>query len=377
MSSLRIFMIATGADTSGGGEKHMLDLSAGLIERGHRVMVMAPGGGDVLDAAAQLGCDTHEVASFGMFSRVASRDLARLRKTWHPDIVHAHGPRAAYVVRRGDTASIPRLVYTIHGIHAGHGPLGAIKLAVERADVNKVAAYITTCKADLDQGARLGILNPHQTTVIYNGVPNPRFVPPGRFRDQLGIPSTRPLVLHVGRITPPKDHATLLAAFDKAWSAAPAGEHKPFLTLVTAGSERARRTLQRTINALRSAGDIALLTSCADLAPLYTDADMFVLSSLWEARPYVLVEAMQYGCPVVSTDVGGVSEAVEDGVTGFLTPPADAHALADAMAKLLDDDELRMRMGRAAQQSMVDRFTLDEMVEQTLAVYHGVRRALL
>ena len=371
MTSMRILMIATGAYTSGGGEKHVLDLSTGLIDRGHHVMLMAPGGGDVLDVAAQLGCDVREAPSLSAFSCKAAHSLAHLRETWKPDIVHAHGPRAAYVVRRGDTGSIPRLVYTNHGIHAGHGLLGGIKLAVERADVDKVAAYITTCEADKTESAKLGILIPERTAVVYNGVPVPTEVEKGRFRAELALDSDTSLALHVGRANLQKDHSTLLQAFDATWRSV---TRKPKLVMIVGGSDTQRAHLKRQTFKLACGDDVIILEPRVSLAEAYTDADLFVLSSLWEARPYVLVEAMQYGCPVVSTDVGGVAEAVEDGVTGLLTPAKDARALADAMTALLDDGERRMSMGQAAQRSMVGRFTLDEMVDQTIAVYRQVSK---
>jgi len=361
-------MITAGNTSAGGGEKHVLDLSSGFIKRGHNVMVVAPIGGDVLDRASDLGCETQGVESWNPLSAKIHHALARLIHDWKPDIVHAHGPRAAYFARHQSAEVHSRLVYTIHGIHAGHGMLGAVKLAVERRDKQKVVAYIVTCRADFDQGEQMGILVPDITRIIYNGVPDPQPTTSGRFRAQMNIDSARPLVLHVGRISQPKDHPTLLAAFDRTWSML-SGAMKPVLVLVASGSSCDRAFLRRRINRLDSRSDIYLLDVQTDLAPLYTDADIFMLSSLWEARPYVLVEAMQYQCAVISTDVGGVNEVVTDGKTGILVPPKSPEQLAQALCNIIVDHDVCGRLAIAGQESIVGRFTLDEMVDRTLEVY--------
>ena len=78
------------------------------------------------------------------------------------------------------------------------------------------------------------------------------------------------------------------------------------------------------------------------------------------------------GLPVVATKVGGVPELVEDGVTGFLVPPKDSKALAEALRKLIDDPDLRQRMGRAGRGKALREFTLDRMLRETERVYEEV-----
>jgi glycosyltransferase involved in cell wall biosynthesis len=263
-------------------------------------------------------------------------------------------------------------VYTIHGIHAGHGVFGWLKLAVERCDRNKVAAYISTCKADFDQGAQMGILASQKSTVIYNGIPDVNPVTQGLFRAELGLDPDIPLVLHVGRATHPKNHPMLLKAFEDAHNKTIT---KPILVMIVAGSEKQRMHLHRQASQLSCSKNILIIEPRASLDEAYTDANLFVLSSLWEARPYVLVEAMQHGCSVISTDVGGVSEVVTDEVDGLLVPSQNSRAFGSAIVQLLDNDEMRMRMGREAKHNMTGRFTLDAMVEQTLEVYSRVMSA--
>ena len=97
--------------------------------------------------------------------------------------------------------------------------------------------------------------------------------------------------------------------------------------------------------------------------------DVFVLPSAWEAFPISLLEAMACAVPVVATDVGGVGEAVEDGVTGRLVAPGDEAALAAALAELLGDGDLRGQMGAGAERAYAERFRVDTMVDSVEALY--------
>ncbi len=104
------------------------------------------------------------------------------------------------------------------------------------------------------------------------------------------------------------------------------------------------------------------------LAEVYTDADLFALSSRWEGLPYVILEAMAYGLPVVATSVDGVPEAVEDGVTGVLVPPGDPKPLGREIVGLLRDKDERQAMGAAAR-TAVERFEVGKMVDKTVRLY--------
>lgn len=112
--------------------------------------------------------------------------------------------------------------------------------------------------------------------------------------------------------------------------------------------------------------------SDADLPRLYASADLFVLPANARAEAFgkVLLEAMAAGLPCVTTEVGtGTSFAVQDGVTGLVTPPRDPDALAAAVNRLLADPDLRRRMGQAGQARVLAMFTPQRMVERVTAVY--------
>ena len=107
-----------------------------------------------------------------------------------------------------------------------------------------------------------------------------------------------------------------------------------------------------------------------DPRPAYAAMDIFVLPSA-QPEPFggVVMEAMALGLPVVGTAIGGTSEQIAEGETGLLVPPADAEALAEALARLVTSDASRHAMGQAARQRVAQHFLLDRMVSRIEVLY--------
>jgi glycosyltransferase involved in cell wall biosynthesis len=107
----------------------------------------------------------------------------------------------------------------------------------------------------------------------------------------------------------------------------------------------------------------------SDIPDLLSEAAISVLPSLSEGTSNTLLESMAAGIPVVATRVGGNPEVVEDGVSGLLVPPRDSAALAAAMARLLEDPDLALRLGRAGMRRVSELFSIDGSVHQTEHLY--------
>lgn len=133
---------------------------------------------------------------------------------------------------------------------------------------------------------------------------------------------------------------------------------RPDLTLTVVGDGPHREMLIERTRAmgLGDRVDFVGARSQAEVAGILSRSDVFSLPSYAEGVPVVIMEALGAGVPVVSTYVGGIVELVEDGVNGYLVPPGDPRALADRLARLLDDPELRNRMGQAGRTRVVDDF---------------------
>lgn len=369
---LRVLLVAAATSTTGGGEKHVADLLRLLPPRGIEVGLVAPPGGDLALLAANAGIPFHHAEIAGGLSFAGRSQLASAIGTFQPDVVHAHGSRAAFYARLADPKAARRVVYTLHGIHVDKAgtPLRRWALVrVERLLRRRTARFVTVCDANMRAGERLGILDARRTTTVYNGIDVPGAPQPrGTFRAELGLSDDTPLALSVGRLTWPKDQATLL----RAWALV--HDRVPGAVLALVGEGELDAELRTLATELGLAESVRFVAPREGLAPAYADADVFVLSSRWEGLPYVVLEAMSFGLPVVSTRVDGIPEAVVDGTSGLLVPPSAPEALASAIAGVLDDPDTRARMGAAGAAIVAERFGLDRMADELVAVYRGLVR---
>jgi glycosyltransferase involved in cell wall biosynthesis len=366
-------LLATAATaTTGGGEKHVADLLRLLTARGLEVGLVSPPGGDLAELTRELRVRQFEAEIESGFSPAAITATRRAIASFDPDVVHAHGSRAAAFVRLADPRARDRVVYTLHGIHIDKAGSKARQVAfrsLERFLKPRTARFITVAKSDTAKGALLGILDEARTQTVYNGIELPGSVPPrGAFRAELGIAEKTPLAVCIGRFHEQKDHATLLTAF----SVLRAQTVEPELVLLGGGP--LEQAVRDRVDELGLSAAVHFAPPRHGIAQVYADADVLVLSSLWEGLPYVVIEAMSYGLPVVSTDVDGIPEAVEDEVTGLLVKPRDVHALAAALVRLLRDPELGRRMGEAGRALVAEKFGLDRMADELVAVYEDVAR---
>ena len=190
-------------------------------------------------------------------------------------------------------------------------------------------------------------------TVIVNGVDTEFFQPPAA-----AVRRGPPRVLSVARLVPDKDHDTLIRAFGLVSPRHPEAE----LWLVGDGPRRA--AVQQLIERTLPPGKVRFFPGQVDLRPFLHQASLMALSSINEALPNVVVEAMASGLPVVATRVGGLPEVVVPGETGWLVPPGDVPALAAAMGHLLGDPEAREVFGRAGRERVKRDFSLAVMVRR-------------
>jgi glycosyltransferase involved in cell wall biosynthesis len=207
--------------------------------------------------------------------------------------------------------------------------------------------------------------------VIRNGVDLNRFSrapDPQGIRRELGLPPDVPVVAVVSRLTRLKGLETFLEA------AAVLKRSHPDARFLIVGETAPTDTeyldaLVRLAAALGVADRVTFTGIRSDIPALLSSVDVSVMPSLNEALSNVLLESMAAGAPTVATRVGGTPEALEDEVTGLLVAPGDARALADAIARLLDDRRLAARLGEAARQTIVNRFSVDRMVTSTEQLY--------
>jgi glycosyltransferase involved in cell wall biosynthesis len=168
----------------------------------------------------------------------------------------------------------------------------------------------------------------------------------------------------VGRLTKQKNQHLLIESFAKVRRVVPF----PVRCLII-GTGELEQELKSTAKSLRVSDCVLFLGNRTEIPDLLSACDVFVLSSDWEGNPLSLMEAMSAGRPVVATSVGGVPEIVEHGKTGLTVLPGDVQALAEAMALLASNPDLRETLGAHSAKVAVQRFGVQAMVRAYESLY--------
>lgn len=230
---------------------------------------------------------------------------------------------------------------------------------------------IATTRSDLELAIRHGVVAADKISHVPYGFDLQEFAL-GRaerasvsLREELSLGPEEVLVGIVGRLTPIKGHRYFLeAAAQLVGRLGLTG-----VTFVIVGDGELRGELEALAGDLGIAGRSHFLGTRRDMPQIYADLDVLVVSSLNEGTCIVIAEAMAAGTAVLATDVGGVPELVEDGVTGVLVPPADPSALAEGLVPLARDARLRKRFAETGRDRVFERHTLERMADATSAVY--------
>lgn len=248
------------------------------------------------------------------------------------EYLHAHhaGAPTTVAMVAARAAGIP-FGFTAHGSDVRVAPM---LLGVKAGEAEVVVAASESTRGHLAAEASTSA---ERIEIVRCGVPLDRFR-----ADERPTRNGRMLrALAVGRLSPEKDHVTMVRAFGVLRDR----DVPVRLDLVGEGPERAR--IEHEIDSLGLGDRVRLLGGVTNdrLPPIYERADLFVHSSVREGLPVVLVEALAAGLPVATTGVDGIPELVRDGEEGVLVDPGDPGALAGAVSRLADD-ELRARMAR-------------------------------
>jgi glycosyltransferase involved in cell wall biosynthesis len=341
----------------GGVERLAVELAIAEQRQGHAASIQCVfEEGALAVSARQAGIQVHAFRkkrgpSVSTFFRL----IETLREV-APEVVHTHNSGIHhYYALAARIAGVPVVVNT------RHSPLVPEHMKRERH--YRWAMHLTDCVVFVSEATRKAVLDAMRlpqlsSQVILNGIPTSVFhgraASPGAFRPCITFGT-------VGRLEAVKGHAVLIEAFAEVARAIPQAR----LRIVGGGSLANR--LQELIRLHQLQEVVSLESATAAPHLLYREFDVFVLSSLSEGLPLVLLESMAAGLPVVSTRVGGIPDVVTDNI-GFLCEPDDPHSLADAMMRAAAAPDLDRR-GAWAERVATEEFDIAVMCSQYINLF--------
>jgi N-acetyl-alpha-D-glucosaminyl L-malate synthase BshA len=315
-----------------------------------------------------VGINAYGLFKYPDYTLPLSVKMAEVSRDHRLDVLHVH-----YAVPHATAALLarsmlppeqhPRVVTTLHGTDTtllgrdpGYGP--AIRHALSCSDaVTAVSAYLQHETQEL-----LGLTRP--IDVIHN------FFAPHRprrsreeVRHELGV-GGEVMVLHCSNLRPVKRIDLLLE------TAARIRPRNAFKLVILAGEAFA--PFANDVYRLGLEGRVIVVERVHDIEDYLQAADVGLITSEMESFCLSILEAMCFGCPSVTTEVGGIPEVIENEVTGILVPFGDTLALARALEDLIKDPARRLALGRAAQERARERFSADVIVPRYLALYRRI-----
>lgn len=344
-----------------GGEQQASWLMRGLAARGHGVLAMGrPGAPFLQNSHADAPLRRVPLPLRGEWDLPSAARLAALVRREGIDILHAHTSHAhtlAVLARawagRGRVVVSRRVSFSPrnHVLNRWKYRAPDRLLAVSQR-VGAVLAEFGVSRENID--------------VVHSAVDLERLRVPPLSRASLGVDEDAPLVVSAGALVGHKDHENLVDA------AARVHKEFPRLRVVIAGEGPLRGALETRIAEAGLSEAVTLLGHRDDAPALLRAADVYVSSSWSEGLGTSVLEALACGTPVVATEAGGAAEMVVPGETGLLVPVRDAAALAQAMVVSLRDREAAYSRAEAGKALVQREFTVERMVERTLAVYDAV-----
>lgn len=364
----------------GGAEMLLVNLLPELRRQGDEVTLAVMRG--PFDLREALEAEGVRVVDLGARHRWnvpgAARELAALVREGEHDVVHAHlyFPAVAAALSRRLGLSRAAQVVSFHNL--AYAP-GVNKAGVGLRWRKRLAASLYPRGFDAKLAVSAAVANHYQRELGLRGVEVLHNPVPKALADRAGAAGQRPRssgtgpfkVLVPGRLVHEKGHADVLQALALLRSEGRA------LSVTLAGHGPLRESLSQAVRdlGLTDAVHITGVMPHEQLLDAMDAADLVVVPSRFEGFGLTALEAIALGRPVIATTAGGLPEVIEHGVSGWLVPPQDPAALAQAIARLMDDAPLRQRLGDAGRERAQARFSLPVLTGQLREIYQRVVRA--
>lgn len=347
----------------GGTEKNIISLVSRLDrDRYENIVVALLPGGELVDILRGRGIETESLGMRNKFDLPAIFRLSRVIREKRVDILHTYLFHANMLGRIvGRLAGVPVIISSLRVMERRR-----YHLWLDRWTSGMVGVETCVCEAVRKYTIEKARIRPDKLVTIPNGIAPeeyPLSMDLDNKRKELGIDSGFPILGTVGRLHEQKGQVYLLRAMPTVL------KKYPKAVLLMVGDGPLKSKLESLCCNLRITKSVKFLGFKKNIKELMALMEVFILPSLWEGMPNVLLEAMVLGKPVIATRVGGAEELIEDGVTGLLVPPFAEEALAEAMMKVLTRDDKGRGLGETAKREVERRFPPEAMVKETEKLY--------
>jgi len=354
-----------------GPESKALETCSKFNRQKFETIIVYSRGGRLIEEFKDIGV---RVEQFDTKSKINLGEvwyLYRLIKANRINIVQTHGLRVDFFgFLAAKLARVPHII-TRH-VALSHHLIGKFRkklyMVFDNKALQSAAKIITVSKIVEDDLVLHQGINRSKIVTIYNGVDLERFskVTPQtgvKMRKEFGIDSRNRVVGMIAQLTDWKGIPYFLKAIPLIL------QEQPNVVFMIVGDGGERKNLETIVEALGISPNVIFTGFRRDVPEITSIMNISVLSSLREGLPNVLIESMAMRKPIVATNVGGVSELVIDGKTGFLVSPRDSSTLAEAILKLLKNKDMARKFGEAGRRYVEQRFSLNQMVSNYENLY--------
>ena len=347
-----------------GGELQTLYLLEGLARRGFRVFLCAQKGSPLAERARAANIETAEVQMRGEIDIFAAAKISRLIKRFDPALVHYHtshahtlGAMACWLrgYKRPRTLLTRRVDFSIYR----HSFLGLNHLKY------RVVDHIVTISRAILAVLLADGLPPDNIDCVPSGVDPKRFsdVKPVDLRSELGLPSDIKLVGNIAFFADHKGQRYLVEAAPTIL------ERFPNCAIVLIGEGGLRKPLMKLAKQLGVEDRVLFPGFRNDVPAILRSLDVYAMPSHQEGLGTAILDALCCGVPVVASDAGGIPEVVHHDVNGLLVPPQRSPELAEAILRVLTNEEEAARYSAAGPVTIEREYTVDRMVDGNIEVY--------
>ena len=394
---LKILYIITKSNW-GGAQRYVFDLATHLPKDQFEPIVVLGGSGLLKEKLEMAGIQTITLPDLERDMSLTKEvraflNICSVLKKIKPDIVHLNSSKAgglgALAARFYNlslklstfnfTLSTSKVLFTAHGFAFKEKRKPLIKKILEYLSWLTILLSDTTIVVSQDDKEKAGqfLFVQPKIVLIHNGIGSIAFKEKDKARQMLAgktpVAANSLWIGTIGELHKNKGLEYAIAAIGKIVHQETARKIKPegILYVVLGGGEE-RSNLEAFIQREKLEGTIILAGERPEAAELLKAFDIFLIPSLKEGLPYVLLEAGQAGLPTVATSVGGIPEVVKDMVSGIILKEKRPKEIADALTFLIEHPEKMKEFGEELQKTVREKFTLQGMVEKTIAIYSGI-----